>query len=168
MKNFKPVQIKSVNQVNKNASFVLWAKAGVGKLNHIMQNFPESEFNVRCIRMSQFSKHDVAPIPVSQTDGSVRLVRPDVSQSLQNAHADDSKPLVLLFDELSCATSSSREALYEAVEFREFCGVQLKDTDIVLVTGLLDSDGNAVCDNVPDILMNRLAHYSVDFSPVAA
>jgi len=168
MKNFKPCQIESLNQVNKNVSFVLWSKVGGGKLNHIMQNFPESKFNVLCIRMSQFSKHDVAPIPVLQKDGSVSQVLPDVLQSLQNAHADDSKPLVLIFDELSSATETSTEALYEAVELRKFCGLQLKDTDVVLVTGMLDSDGNAVCDNVPDLLMRRLAHYRIDFSPVTA
>jgi hypothetical protein len=168
MKNLKPVQIKSVNQVNKNASFVLWSKAGVGKLNHIMQNFPESEFNVSCIRMSQFSKHDVAPIPVLQNDGSVNQVLTNVIQNLQNSHEDESKPLVLIFDELSSATGSSTEVLYAAVELRKFGNIQLKESDIVLVTGLLDSDGNAICDNVPDLLMRRLAHYSIDFSLVTA
>lgn len=156
-----------LNTINTSIPFMVWARPGNGTLHHVMSHFDSSVYHVHRVVTPQISGADVGVIPVLLETG-IEFKEADWLTELNKARDVDGKKIVLIFDDVSSATSSGGEMFGKAVMNREAMGFKLSEGDIVVGLGLLDPNGNPFNSSIPRVVYNHLAHYAVNFKLKAA
>jgi hypothetical protein len=165
-KNIPTVQADFLDKINLNVSSVVWAGVGTGSLATVINHFDKPEYHVQRVIMPRVDHETFMVLPVLGENQKISHYLSDEMKVLEKAQ--ESKKLVLVFDDLSSSTVAGSRAFYEAVVNRKFGGISLKDTDIVMAVGTLDSEGNMINDVVPMTLMNKVAHYVLHHEKMAA
>jgi len=165
-KNIPTVQADFLDKINLNVSSVVWAGAGTGALATVVNHFDKPEYHVQRVIMQRVDYETFMAPPVLGDDKKISHHISNEMKAVDKAR--EGKKLVLIFDDLSSSTVAGSRAFYDAVVNRKFGGMDLKETDIVMAVGKLDSEGNMINDVVPMPLMNKVAHYVLHHEKMAA
>jgi hypothetical protein len=165
-KNIPTVQADFLDKINLNVSSVVWAGVGTGALATVMNHFDKAEYHVQRVIMPRVDHETFMVLPVIGENQKISHYVSDEMQAVEKAR--EGKKLVLVFDDLSSSTVAGSRAFYDAVVNRKFGSIDLKETDIVMAVGKLDSEGNMINDVVPMPLMNKVAHYVLHHEKMAA
>lgn len=163
--SIQAVKPEFLDRINKDVGFMVWLRPGNGLITHVEERFNKNEYYLVRVCASQLSVQDTLPLPVLERDKNVVVVLNDFVDKARKARDEDGKKLIFLFDEMSYATPTGVDEFASALLDRKLLGLELKAGDFVFGSGRLDADGNQLFGGIPLPLINRVAHYVIDFEP---